>query len=148
VRPVPRTPSNKLKTPSRGLLPASATPSTSKSPVKPKKVSPEQLRLEVYAQVLFDELNTAVFEGGLAETELVWNVRLLTTAGRAVRKKKGMALKLKIELSTKVVDSEGEFDALVTVPLINAELRYRTRQKHTLSRDVSHSRLGPRWRPA
>ncbi|KAF8531040.1 SprT-like family-domain-containing protein [Gautieria morchelliformis] len=106
ARPVPRTPSNNLNTPSRGLVPASTTPSTSKYPAKPKKASPEQLRLENYARTLFDELNTLIFGGGLAETELVWNVRLLTTAGRAERKKQGKALKLTIELSTKVVDSE------------------------------------------
>ena len=71
-------------------------------------MSPGQLKLEVYARTLFEELNSAVFGGKLAETALVWNVRMLTTAGRATRNQdEQKSQKLTIELSTKVVDCEG-----------------------------------------
>ena len=44
----------------------------------------EQQRRRAYAAALFAELNAGVFGGALpAGTELVWNKRLLTTAGRA-----------------------------------------------------------------
>lgn len=43
-----------------------------------------QARLEAYAQTLFDDLNKLVFQNQLpADTALMWNKRLLTTAGRA-----------------------------------------------------------------
>ena len=44
----------------------------------------EQQRREQYAQAFFEEMNGTVFGGGLpGETKLVWNKRLLSTAGRA-----------------------------------------------------------------
>lgn len=44
----------------------------------------EILRRQEYAQKLFDDLNKSVFKDGLpASTKLVWNKRLLTTAGKA-----------------------------------------------------------------
>ena len=44
----------------------------------------EQQKRHNYAQQLFDDLNASVFKGGLPNnTELNWNKRLLTTAGRA-----------------------------------------------------------------
>jgi hypothetical protein len=69
---------------SRSRMPTSSTtPSTPKSPRKPKRIPEEQLKLQAYAQTFFDELNTSVFRGKLSGTKLVWNVRLLITAGRA-----------------------------------------------------------------
>jgi hypothetical protein len=44
----------------------------------------EQKEREEYAQQFFDDLNKTVFGDGLpSDTKLDWNVRLLTTAGRA-----------------------------------------------------------------
>lgn len=41
-------------------------------------------RRQVYAQKVFDDLNKSVFKEGLPSgTQLVWNKRLLTTAGKA-----------------------------------------------------------------
>lgn len=44
----------------------------------------EQQRREQYAQAFFSEMNRTVFDGGLpGDTNLVWNKRLVSTAGRA-----------------------------------------------------------------
>jgi hypothetical protein len=63
-----------------------ATPS-SRGPNSASKKSQrvaEQEKRERYAQQLFDELNRSVFRNGLpANTKLTWNLRLLSTAGRA-----------------------------------------------------------------
>lgn len=51
---------------------------------KKGQAAAEQARREQYAEELFAELNQVVFKEGLPkETKLVWNKRLLTTAGRA-----------------------------------------------------------------
>jgi len=48
------------------------------------RATAEQARREIYAQNLFIELNREVFDDGLpSDTKLIWNKRLLTTAGRA-----------------------------------------------------------------
>jgi hypothetical protein len=55
----------------------------SASPRK-RKITVEQQRLEDYAKALFSELNDAVFGGRIpSDTKLIWNVRLLSTAGKA-----------------------------------------------------------------
>lgn len=69
---------------------SSASTAAGKKPRMTKKVKQaiEQTRREKYAQDLFEELNRAVFKGGLPkETQLKWSNRLLTTAGRARWKK-------------------------------------------------------------
>lgn len=68
---------------------ASASQSTSRR--KPnKRISKkaleeaEQARRDEYAKQLFLSLNSSVFKNGLPqETQLTWNKRLLSTAGRA-----------------------------------------------------------------
>ncbi|PAV21792.1 hypothetical protein PNOK_0174900 [Pyrrhoderma noxium] len=67
----------------------------------------EELLVE-YAKNLFIELNASVFEGRLSEnTDLQWNKRLQSTAGRAKwrRDNQGQETSI-IELSTKVLDCE------------------------------------------
>ncbi|KXN87546.1 HMG box-containing protein C19G7.04 [Leucoagaricus sp. SymC.cos] len=68
----------------------------------------EQTSRERYAQDLFDELNKSVFKNGLPEkTELRWNKRLLTTAGKAkYRRSRDGVETSEIELATKVLDCE------------------------------------------
>jgi hypothetical protein len=89
------------------------TPATPKTPRAPrgKKVAleAEQRRREVYAQALFDDLNAAVFNGELPHAKLVWNKRLLTTAGRAKwhRSRTGVD-ETEIELATKILDCDGQ----------------------------------------
>ena len=70
--------------------PVTATPRAGKTPGKGPRMTKaalarlEQQRRREYAATLFRELNDTVFGGGLpAGTELQWNKRLLTTAGRA-----------------------------------------------------------------
>lgn len=48
-----------------------------------QKVSLQQVELDRYARDLFDQLNDMVFDKRLPDTELVWNGRFCTTAGRA-----------------------------------------------------------------
>lgn len=72
-----------LDTPSR---PANDPVKKGKAPRVTKKAlrEAEQARREKYAEELFEELNTSVFNDGLPkETKLNWSNRLLTTAGRA-----------------------------------------------------------------
>ena len=71
-----------LGTPSR----ARASTNKQKAPRKTKAAlaKAEQKRRETYAQKFFLDLNRDVFGNGLPiQTELIWNKRLLTTAGRA-----------------------------------------------------------------
>nr|VWP01090.1 Eukaryotic-type serine/threonine kinase (Serine/threonine protein kinase) [Ganoderma boninense] len=59
---------------------------TPKTPRMTKKALHEREleRRRAYAQAFFEELNRSIFGGGIpASTELQWNKRLLTTAGRA-----------------------------------------------------------------
>ena len=77
------TPASKLRRKPVNLTsfdsPAKATRVTKKG-----QAAAEQARREQYAKRLFTELNQVVFKEGLPkETKLVWNKRLLTTAGRA-----------------------------------------------------------------
>ena len=70
----------------RSARPASDPVKKGKAPRVTKKAlrEAEQARREKYAEELFEELNTAVFNDGLPkETKLNWSNRLLTTAGRA-----------------------------------------------------------------
>jgi len=76
--PTPKTPLD--------ARPKSSAATKTKTPRTSKKALAlaEQAERAAYAQSLFDELNRAVFAGGLpVETTLVWSNRLLTTAGRA-----------------------------------------------------------------
>lgn len=57
---------------------------TTRSNTKKARMEAELLRRQKYAQEIFDDLNRSVFKEGLpASTKLVWNKRLLTTAGKA-----------------------------------------------------------------
>ena len=72
-KPPPRTPGKAARPTSGG-----------KRLTKAALARAEQQRRRAYAAALFAELNAGVFGGALpAGTELVWNKRLLTTAGRA-----------------------------------------------------------------
>jgi hypothetical protein len=63
---------------------ASSTPRGSKGTSKQAQEAAKRKELEEYAQQFFDDINQNVLGNGLpADTKLVWNVRLLTTAGRA-----------------------------------------------------------------
>lgn len=64
--------------------PSSGPPPKATRFTKKGQLAAEQARREQYAEGLFTELNQVVFKEGLPkETKLVWNKRLLTTAGRA-----------------------------------------------------------------
>ncbi|KAF5312656.1 hypothetical protein D9619_003090 [Psilocybe cf. subviscida] len=66
----------------------------------------EILRRQEYAQKLFDDLNKSVFKDGLpASTKLVWNKRLLTTAGKAKYHREGVTT-TQIELAEKILDCD------------------------------------------
>ncbi|KAJ8596506.1 hypothetical protein M405DRAFT_726107 [Rhizopogon salebrosus TDB-379] len=68
----------------------------------------EQERREKYAEKLFAELNSTVFNDGLPrETKLNWNKRLLTTAGRARwHKSRDGVQTTEIELAAKILDRD------------------------------------------
>ena len=73
-------------TPTASPKPNTAAQLSAKTPRMTKKalLQLELKRRRAYAQTFFDELNESVFDGGIpANTELQWNKRLLTTAGRA-----------------------------------------------------------------
>ena len=66
------------------------SPGPSKAAGKTPRMTKKALHLleierrHTYAQTFFSELNESIFAGGIpAGTELQWNKRLLTTAGRA-----------------------------------------------------------------
>lgn len=66
------------KTPSRNKIPGT------KRMTKKELERQKQAQLESYAQNLFNDLNKTVFNNQLpADTALLWNKRLLTTAGKA-----------------------------------------------------------------
>ncbi|KAF9056431.1 SprT-like family-domain-containing protein [Panaeolus papilionaceus] len=95
----------------------SATPRTSKK----AQLAQQRERLHTYAQLLFSDLNTIVFGGALPETtQLNWNNRLVSTAGRAKwhRSRDGVET-TQIELADKILDSE-------------------ERIRHTLSHEMCH----------
>ena len=86
-RPLVNSPEALTPTPK---MPLDAQPKSAATKTKTPRTSKKALALAeqaeraAYAQSLFDELNRAVFSGGLpVETTLVWSNRLLTTAGRA-----------------------------------------------------------------
>lgn len=73
---------------SRKLVPrilarASTTASTSKPSTNGQEILPDHLELQKYAQDLFTELNTTVFQKKLSGAEIIWNVRFRETAGDA-----------------------------------------------------------------
>ncbi|KIJ45102.1 hypothetical protein M422DRAFT_29952 [Sphaerobolus stellatus SS14] len=124
ARPVPRTPTSNNRKSTRSTRTVSTTDAATATPSKStrkKKVSAEQQHLEEYARTLFAELNTAVFRKRIPDTtELVWNIRLTTTAGKAFYHRDGQRrVSTKIELSPKVVDCE-------------------ERVRHTLSHEMCH----------
>ncbi|KAH9947963.1 SprT-like family-domain-containing protein [Amylocystis lapponica] len=93
-----QTPRASIGTPRRGARAPRLT--------KKALAAAEQARREAYARALFDELNASVFGGGIpAGTQLVWNKRLLTTAGRAKwhRSRDGVQT-TEIELAVKILD--------------------------------------------
>lgn len=78
-----RTPANKLRL-KQANPPSAGSPAKATRVTKKAQAAAEQARREQYAEGLFTELNQVVFKEGLPkETKLVWNKRLLTTAGRA-----------------------------------------------------------------
>ncbi|EMD41531.1 hypothetical protein CERSUDRAFT_110082 [Gelatoporia subvermispora B] len=87
-----------------------STARRTKTPRMSKKalLQTEQKRREAYARELFDELNEVVFRGGIpSSTQLRWNNRLLTTAGKAKyhRSRDGVQTS-EIELATKILDCD------------------------------------------
>ncbi|KAF8167847.1 SprT-like family-domain-containing protein [Crassisporium funariophilum] len=97
----PSTPTSQRLT---GKAPASTPRTTSKN----AKLAAEQQKRHEFAQRLFIDLNKAVFKNGLPEdTQLNWNKRLLTTAGRAKwhRSREGIQT-TQIELAEKILDCE------------------------------------------
>ncbi|EJD04361.1 uncharacterized protein FOMMEDRAFT_28080 [Fomitiporia mediterranea MF3/22] len=87
-----------------------ATPARAKRKTKKAMQEEKRAQLATYAQALFDELNASVFKRGLPkETPLIWNNRLLATAGRAKWHKDSKGIETTcIELATKVLDCEAE----------------------------------------
>ncbi|KAK0456889.1 SprT-like family-domain-containing protein [Armillaria borealis] len=110
----PSTPSRSKELPNSGLKPgapasASPAPKTPRSRPNTKKAQAEAelKRLAEFTQRLFNDLNRDVFNGGLpADVELCWSKRLNTTAGRATYSRKDGIVYGKIELATKILDSE------------------------------------------
>ncbi|KAL5534616.1 hypothetical protein ACEPAG_1079 [Sanghuangporus baumii] len=101
---------NPRKELSSATAPTTSATTKSKTKRRTKKVlqQEKQAQLAAYAQALFDELNKSVFMNRLAkDTPLIWNNRLLATAGRAKwhRDSKGVVTTY-IELATKVLDCE------------------------------------------
>ncbi|PIL30889.1 hypothetical protein GSI_07058 [Ganoderma sinense ZZ0214-1] len=83
---------------------------TPKTPRMTKKALHEREleRRRAYAQAFFEELNRSIFVGGIpAGTELQWNKRLLTTAGRAHwhRTRDGVH-ETSIQLAEKILDCD------------------------------------------
>ncbi|TDL28919.1 hypothetical protein BD410DRAFT_252665 [Rickenella mellea] len=104
--PPPRVP--KAKSVSGVSVSSTATP-TKKGRISKKALAQADLeRRQQYAEHLFDELNKIVFGGKLPDTtELTWNNRLQTTAGRAKWHKSREGVETSsIELATKVLDCE------------------------------------------
>ncbi|KAG8864757.1 CCA tRNA nucleotidyltransferase, mitochondrial [Tulasnella sp. 330] len=106
--------------------------------------------LEHYAQELFDELNEDVFNRVLDGCEVVWSKLLSSTAGKAYfRKPKSAsalagsgsdpppAHNLKIELSTKVVDTEGVANSAILLSR-NLTIILLERVRNTLSHEMCH----------
>ncbi|KAK0446432.1 SprT-like family-domain-containing protein [Desarmillaria tabescens] len=88
---------------------ASPAPKTPRSRPNTKKAQAEAelKRLAEFTQILFNDLNRDVFNSGLpADIELCWSKRLNTTAGRATYARKDGIISGKIELATKILDSE------------------------------------------
>ncbi|KAG0709099.1 SprT-like family-domain-containing protein [Suillus ampliporus] len=88
----------------------SITPQTNRPPprIPARRKAEEQARREKYAEKLFEELNSTIFNDGLPrETKLNWNKRLLTTAGRARwhRSRDGVQT-TEIELAAKILDCD------------------------------------------
>ncbi|TCD66773.1 hypothetical protein EIP91_000964 [Steccherinum ochraceum] len=100
---VPRTPSKTRKPKS-----STSTTSTPRSSSKKSVAAAEQARRETYARQFFNDLNEKVFGNGLPrETRLNWNVRLLTTAGRAKWRRNNDGTEMvEIELATKILDED------------------------------------------
>lgn len=96
--------------PSRPVLATPKTPRARRG--KKAEAETEQSRREAYAQQLFDELNASVFGSGLPHVKLVWNKRLLTTAGRAKwhRSREGVDT-TEIELAMKILDCDGSLSS-------------------------------------
>lgn len=73
--------------PSHISLSPPSTPSSSRGSGRTSKkseIAAEQEKREQYAKKLFAELNQTVFKNGIpVDTKLIWNTRLLSTAGRA-----------------------------------------------------------------
>ncbi|EPQ61122.1 hypothetical protein GLOTRDRAFT_135670 [Gloeophyllum trabeum ATCC 11539] len=100
--------------PASGMLPQ--TPSragSSRTPRQPRmtkkaREAAEHAERAAYAEKLFIELNRTIFKDRLpADTELVWNPRLLTTAGKARWHKSSDGTKsASIELARKILDCE------------------------------------------
>ncbi|KAL0576381.1 hypothetical protein V5O48_005602 [Marasmius crinis-equi] len=123
----------------------SATPSTntptqaSPSKRKPSKKALEEARLTAlfeYAQNFFHEINAAVFGNGLPrQTELIWNKKLLTTAGKAKWNKgrNEVAGYTKIELAPKILDCEG-----MNMPSWLGSLLRLTRLKERIRKTLAH----------
>ncbi|EIN13243.1 hypothetical protein PUNSTDRAFT_57472, partial [Punctularia strigosozonata HHB-11173 SS5] len=105
----PAVPSTPSRSPKKGSSSAGRTP---KRMSKKAEAEAKAARLATYANDLFSDLNRSVFDNGLPkETTLVWNKRLLSTAGKAswhrrvFRHRSGKET-TKIELATKVLDCE------------------------------------------
>ncbi|OAX44842.1 hypothetical protein K503DRAFT_764726 [Rhizopogon vinicolor AM-OR11-026] len=88
----------------------SVKPRTDKLPssISARGKAEEQARREKYAEKLFAELNSTIFNDGLPrETKLNWNKRLLTTAGRARwHKSRDGVQTTEIELAAKILDCD------------------------------------------
>ncbi|PFH54709.1 hypothetical protein AMATHDRAFT_135041 [Amanita thiersii Skay4041] len=71
-------------------------------------VNAERARRIKYAEDLFRELNRVTFKGNLPEdTKLIWNKRLLTTAGRAKwHRSRDGSQRTEIELADKILDCD------------------------------------------
>ncbi|KAF9535759.1 SprT-like family-domain-containing protein [Crepidotus variabilis] len=100
---------------------AQKAPRTPRTNSKKAQEKEKRDRLHAYAQQLFTDLNATVFDDQLpTSTQLIWNTRLLRTAGRAKfhRTREG-AETTEIELADKILDCE-------------------ERIRHTLSHEMCH----------
>ncbi|KZT22106.1 hypothetical protein NEOLEDRAFT_1072350 [Neolentinus lepideus HHB14362 ss-1] len=77
---------------------------------KKAQAEANQAKRAAYAEELFAELNHSIFKDGLpTDTKLVWNTRLLTTAGKAKWHRSSDGTRTtSIELASKILDCEGK----------------------------------------
>eukprot|EP01067_Filipodium_phascolosomae_P000357 Filipodium_phascolosomae@DN1284_c0_g1_i1.p1 len=105
--PIPNiTPAAKPPKKTRATAESDAQKSMGRTPATVREAAQFAKNREECSKYWFDEFNTHVFSGLLPEVPIIWNPRLMKTAGQCVyRESKGIKT-MHIELSSKAIDSE------------------------------------------